>query len=371
MKLYLPTFLIFFIFNGHVLASQPCFIVRDFPSVSKIVVKEDKLNVFINNTKSIRRPKSYGDLIEFRYDQNDNGYLFTKDRNSNWSSGKIVSIKNHQGLRDKGVRNKGLSKQCKKVNERLRREDKFNFEDAEKLDPKFIKRIKNNKSDYYLNQNITDCFETESEIIGSLGYYRGEGAVGYGGIVRINKETNKLEVFRNLELSRANFTSVTVIDDLVLLGTAGNYECTGSPPDKGLLILNLETNKVTKLHERNICGSVIHDVNVWDDTIWVGTEMGLSSAVIPEDVFDIDLNRLKWKNYIPTADGSGLKEVKSCINFYFDLIDQIPEPGHSDFWFETSFDYLFQVVARKYNLDHFIAEYIYRKRGFKYSSHYQ
>lgn len=282
------------------LSGSACYQVFDFPSVSKIEAKnEDLLKVYFNNRHT---------------EAKDDGVVYTYDKNQVWEIGEKVVLDHPQG----GARSGGgenIPKSCKPAADRANKEIKPSKEEFVKLRP----RAKHVLSDpeFNLNQAVTSCHNTSEYSLMGRGFYSGENSHGYGGIARLDKESGKLEVVRKKFLVGNSINSIIEYNGQIFIGTTGFFECGGLPPTSGLLLYNWDSKKVSYLINNQICGSVIHDMAVWNNELWVATDMGLSKGTAPDNAtLASTMWRYNWKNYVPSKNpNEGLREVK-CKDLY-------------------------------------------------------
>ena len=69
-----------------------------------------------------------------------------------------------------------------------------------------------------------------------------------------------------------------------------------------------------------MCGFAVHDMKVWNNALWVASDMGVSVRT-PETKG----NPKVWSHYVPSKDNSkSLREVE-CLDLYEELLMSLPQ----------------------------------------------
>ena len=88
------------------------------------------------------------------------------------------------------------------------------------------------------------CAETVSFVYGGISFYDGEGITGEGGLLRLNRETKKIEVRRLPLLRKVSVNSIAADGDVVWFGTRIETECIGYPFAHGLVRYDWKTGAI-------------------------------------------------------------------------------------------------------------------------------
>lgn len=330
--------------DNDALGLSACYEVSDFPAASKIETdSEGRLKVFFNNRYT--EPK-------------DDGIVYMLDANREWKKEGIVTITHPQG-RGGAIDGKFDSQACVSAASRVGAEIELSAEEFTNHRPRLEHVLAD--PEFNLSQTVASCHDTPESTLMGLGFYDGENTYGYGGIARLDKASGSLEVARNEYFADYSINSIIEYNDQIFAGTTGFYECYGLPPTSGLLLYNWDSKRVSYLVNNAICGDVIHDMAIWNDEIWVATDMGLSKGTAPADPEHASIMwRYNWKNYVPADNpDEGLREV-SCKDLYHELLlDMPPSNPH----IETSIDFLLKAVAKKYPLEHFFIEFVEKHKA--------
>ena len=314
------------------LSATVCYQVFDFPSVSRIDAgNKDILKVYFNN----RHTEDIKDGIEYTYHQADG-----------WKRGEIVALGSPQG--------EGVPDSCKSAADQALTKIKLSVAEFVKLRPRYQRYTSG--PDFRLDQTISSCHNTAEYKLFGLGFYEGEDTHGYGGIAKFNPVSGKLEIARHRSLAKNSINSIIEFNGHIFAGTTGFYECHGMPPTSGLLLYDWDQEKVS-FARREICGGVIHDMAVWNDDLWIATDMGLSKGTRPDDA--AKANRpwaYGWQNYIPAKNpDDGLIEVQ-CKQLYEDLLLDMPQSSEQGI--ESAIDFLIYGIDKKYAFNSFFADFI-------------
>ncbi|HEY5292464.1 MAG TPA: tetratricopeptide repeat protein [Burkholderiales bacterium] len=174
-----------------------------------------------------------------------------------------------------------------------------------------------------IDQDYGACALRDGTTWFGISYYEGEGSTGIGGIGRHDPKTGKTEIRRPEILRRSSITQLLYDGEYLWLGTAGNYECAGTPPTLGLVRYHWKTGRILTFLGGNggPCGLLVNGFVQLGDDLWVATDLGLSSW---------NRKTSKWKNYVPDPSASPPMRETSCPDLYRQLTDTLPRSGWNE-----------------------------------------
>lgn len=202
------------------------------------------------------------------------------------------------------------------------------IENALRTDPSLVKKpldhtISFTPHDNGIDQGYGACMLLGGKVWFGISYYDGEGITGIGGVGRYDTKTRKMEL-RRPEVLRGSSVSRLFHDGKYLwLGTAGNYECTGTPPTLGLVRYDWKTRKALTFLDENDgpCGLLVNEFLQLGDDLWVATDLGLSRW---------NRKTAKWQNYLPEPDANPPMREMSCPDLYRQLAETLPRSGWNE-----------------------------------------
>ncbi|NIR60700.1 MAG: hypothetical protein GWO02_14935, partial [Gammaproteobacteria bacterium] len=218
------------------------------------------------------------------------------------------------------------------------------------LSPAYAQALHRRRDPRMLEQEVYACTEHEGAIYFGIGFYEGEGYGGVGGIGRYVPATGALEVRRPAALLRTPVTHIAFDGRELWLATAGDHECSGTPPTQGLIRYDWQTGELKKesYGGAGLCGFVVHDLLLTDDALWVATDLGLSqkSRGDPEESFMFDARgwSMGWRNFVPDLEVEGGLRHVFCDELYRELLAEVPvEPEPAA---PSAFDQTVRSIAR-------------------------
>lgn len=176
-----------------------------------------------------------------------------------------------------------------------------------------------------VNEEATSCHEDRDTLWFSIGYYQGEGMGGVGGIGR--KKGGAIEYRWPKELRESSVGPILYDRGQIWAGTYHSHECTGYIAAKGLVVYDWNTDTLDTFIGKDAgpCGSIVHDLLLYDGKIWVATDLGLSS---------FDKKTKVWDNFSPGKDGEPAMYKVQCDALYnavlWDLV-RVPTKGYENF----------------------------------------
>jgi hypothetical protein len=122
------------------------------------------------------------------------------------------------------------------------------------------------------------CAESGSFVYGGLSFYDGEGISGTGGLLRLKRDTNQIELRRLPMLRDVSVNSIAADGDIVWFGTTQNGECTGQPFVHGLVRYDWKSGDIKTYEgtDDGPIGFVVDAIAIRDGVLWVQTDLGLS-----------------------------------------------------------------------------------------------
>lgn len=134
------------------------------------------------------------------------------------------------------------------------------------------------------------CAESGPWVYGGLSFYDGEGNTGEGGLLRLNRQTNEIEVRRPKMLRKVSINSIAADGDVVWFGTRIETECEGYPFVHGLVRYDWKTgeSKTWTGSDDGPIGFLMNAIALRDSAVWVETELGLSK---------LDLTTNTWHHF--------------------------------------------------------------------------
>jgi hypothetical protein len=201
-------------------------------------------------------------------------------------------------------------------------------EDALRAERSLVKRtldhtISAAPRDNDIDQDYGACARSDGSIWFGISYYDGEGSTGMGGIGHHDPKTGKTEIRRPEVLRGSSITQLSYDGEYLWLGTAGNYECTGTPPTLGLVRYHWKTDRALTFLDGDDgpCGLLVNGFVQLGDDLWIATDLGLSNW---------NRKTSKWKNYVPDSSASLPMRETSCPDLYRKLIDTLPRSGWNE-----------------------------------------
>lgn len=124
------------------------------------------------------------------------------------------------------------------------------------------------------DQYVTACVDTTAYVYFGLGIYQGEGLSGVGGVGRLDKHTNTVEIHRPLLLRDTSVTAIAHDGTNLWLGTAKESECSGLIATHGLLRYEWDTQIIEQQDE--FTGLVVHDLLATRGELWAASDLGVT-----------------------------------------------------------------------------------------------
>ena len=215
-----------------------------------------------------------------------------------------------------------------------------------------------------IDQNISACVVDGENRYFGISFYAGEGSTGVGGIGRYNTKTEEVEVRRLPILRDSSVTHIAFDGKLLWIATAHHYECTGTPPAVGLIRYDWEKGTIHQLggvrfgiSRSGICGFVVHDIYITDESAWIATDLGLSQTDRSDDEFEVEDNygwSLGWRHYVPRIGENEVMQWTNCADLYDDLLNNLPRDDNPTG--QSSYDQLFKNLA-KFNPHHLMKHF--------------
>lgn len=320
-------------------AASACYQVFDFPAAS-IIEPDNKEQLKVH-------------FINRHTESKNDGIVYTYNEVQGWKREENVILDHPQG-RVGFANGKPNPNACKPAAQHVESEIKLSRDEFVKYRPRLKRALAD--PEFSLNQSVTSCHATPEHTLMGLGFYDGENSYGYGGIAKLDAKSGKIEIARNNFIAESSINSIIEYNGQTFVGTTGFYECSGLPPTSGLMLYNWNKKRVSYLVNDDICGEVIHDMAVWDNELWIATDMGLSKGTAPPDASNAStMWRYNWENYIPSKNpDEGLVKV-TCKELYHELLFEMPPSSPH---FETSIDFLVKSISKKYSLKHFFVEFV-------------
>lgn len=201
-------------------------------------------------------------------------------------------------------------------------------EDALRAEPSLVKRpldhtISAAPRDNDIDQDYGACARRDGSIWFGISYYEGEGSTGTGGIGRYDQKTGRTEIRRPEVFRGSSITQLIYDGEYLWLGTAGNYECTGTPPTLGLVRYDWKTGRALTFLDGDDgpCGLLVNGFVQLGDDLWIATDLGLSNW---------NRKTSKWRNYVPDPSASLPMRETSCPDLYRHLIGTLPRSGWNE-----------------------------------------
>ena len=191
-----------------------------------------------------------------------------------------------------------------------------------------------------VDQKYGACTVRDGNTWFGISYYRGEGSTGIGGIGRYDPKTRKLELRRPKVLRESSIFHLLHDGDYLWLGTAGEYECEGTPPTLGLVRYDWKTGNALAFLDGSDgpCGLLVNGLAQVGDDVWVATDLGLSRW---------NRKTSKWRNYVLDAAASPPARETSCPDLYRRLLQTLPRSGWNEVMpAESPYHQLTKTLAR-------------------------
>lgn len=195
-----------------------------------------------------------------------------------------------------------------------------------------------------IDQTISACTQNGDDIYFGISFYAGEGTSGVGGIGLYNIKTKDVEIRRLPIISGSSVTNIAFDGKVLWISTAHHYECSGTPPADGLILYNWDKKIIQDFEDINngLCGFVIHDIHITNESIWIASDLGLSQTYRTKqsDGFDWEGG---WRHYIPQVDKKEVMKKVWCKDLYSDLLNSLPNNDNPTG--PSSYDQLFENMA--------------------------
>ena len=172
----------------------------------------------------------------------------------------------------------------------------------------------------YFQQKIGVCTKGAGKRWGGISFYGGEGYGGVGGIVEEDIASGSTRYYRPNMLLDLSTSHLEYFGDNLWIGTAWYGECgTGvgvgvlaGPFYNGELYADLATGSGT-------CGFLVSDMVVHSDSLWIGTEIGLTKVSLSGSKHLYE--KFEWTNYVPTGDAEPPMREVTCDDVYEELFE--------------------------------------------------
>lgn len=203
------------------------------------------------------------------------------------------------------------------------------------------RRILGRETGEEIEQSVSACVEQGQYVYFGIGFYRGEGSDGVGGIGRYDRSTGKMEIRRPPRLLETSVTHLAHDGKYLWIGTGNQYECIGRVPTEGLLRYDWDRGTIERWRDPptdTMCGLMVRGMLVRDGKLIVATDVGLaireSGGEYPE-----------WHHYVPDLKAPGLMRETKCDELYTHLLRTVGrESGPGD---SSSFSQLYYALAKR------------------------
>ncbi len=200
-----------------------------------------------------------------------------------------------------------------------------------------------------IEQKIGACVQHGDYVYFGIEFYQGEGTSGIGGIGRYNLKTKEMDIRRPKVLTHTSVNHILHDGKDLWFGTVGHYECIGTPPTKGLIRYEWDSQKVRRIY-RGPCGFVVHGLMADDKALWVATDFGISRLARGRAGWG------RWHHFVPDlTTESGMRKT-TCDALYTEMLDTLR--NETTFLPESPYYYLLQNLMkfRPYSLMRYLFE---------------
>ena len=162
--------------------------------------------------------------------------------------------------------------------------------------------------------SVEACTTYEGVKWGGISFYADEGSWGVGGLVKEDTPTGKTEALYPWTLRDYTVSHILGFDDHLWMGTTIRGECAGPASGYGIRRLDLKSPDPSVVDVPEVCGFAVREMLVFDDELWIATELGLARAKKRQD------KRQVWENYVPDLAYEGLMRPVTCEALYAELL---------------------------------------------------
>ncbi|MDQ2070836.1 hypothetical protein [Natronospira bacteriovora] len=184
-----------------------------------------------------------------------------------------------------------------------------------------------------LEQSGGACVHEDDRTYFGLSFYHGEGVGDLGGWGWLD-DSGEPTVRRTTSLLHSSVNAIAHDGQHLWLGTYHNMECIGEYPAKGLLVVDLGTERVRAASVRRAsCGFVFHDMLMHDGDLWISSDMGVSRVKQPAK----DGLWARATHYAPTGDAENPIIEVQCDEIYRNYLKNMERepmyPGLYSQWY--------------------------------------
>jgi len=168
-----------------------------------------------------------------------------------------------------------------------------------------------------VEQRVNACVAQGGYVYFGIGFYRGEGTTGVGGVGRYDPRTGKMEIRRPAKLRETSVTHLAHDGTSLWIGTGNLHECIGMVPTEGLLRYDWQRDSV-EVHPAGsgMCGFMVRGILIRDGAVVVATDTGLA-------VLDKGPGTQSWRHLVPDLQASGLMRQTTCDALYERLLRSV------------------------------------------------
>ena len=209
--------------------------------------------------------------------------------------------------------------------------------------------------DPLFNQYVEACTTNKGDTWAGISWYGGERRWGVGGLVSHIARSGRTEARYLFGLQEYSVNHIQAYADRLWIGTT--YHGEGSDDSAGFGIrkypLNNRGGNVFDVPE--VCGFATRNMLVWDDSLWIATELGLSRAKVVKD------GELEWTNYVPDLSHPTIMREIGCDDLYSELLSSPRSVTDSAFGRGAMFDLLWDRLSK--HRPAFVHRYLRRLHG--------
>lgn len=187
-----------------------------------------------------------------------------------------------------------------------------------------------------IEQKIGACVQHGDYVYFGIEFYQGEGTSGIGGIGRYNLKTKEMDIRRPKVLRHTSVNHILYDGKDLWFGTVGHYECTGTPPTKGLIRYEWDSRKTHRV--RGLCGFVVHGLMADEDALWMATDFGISRLARGRAGWG------RWNHFVSdlTTD-SGMRQT-TCEALYTEMLANLRK--ETTFLVQSPYYYLLENLVK-------------------------
>lgn len=179
-----------------------------------------------------------------------------------------------------------------------------------------------------VEQKISACTQHGDDVYFGISFYEGEGTTGVGGIGKYNVKTKQVEVRRLSPLLDTSVIALAYDGEDLWISAASHYECEGDVPDVPLMKYNWDRNLQADRYEiYGQCGFNVYDIVYDNNTLYIGSDMGLSVASRQKVDYGGNDSELRWtgfRHYIPDLENPEKMVQVQCRELYENLLNTVP-----------------------------------------------